>query len=585
MPASTLFLDPRAALQAQARDLLQKAASSAMEQGLLPEGPLPDFITETPADAANGDVAANLAMAGARVWHMAPRRIADILTSCLPDLSLSDFSRCEVAGPGFINFTASLPWLQRVVRTASEQADYGRSYVGAGRRYNVEFVSANPTGPMHMGNARGGALGDGIAACLEWAGYAVTREFYINDAGNQIDKFGRSLAIRYLQLYKGEEACMLPADCYQGEDIVEHAKAFAKEHGDAYVNADFSALQKDITAYALPKNIEGLKRDLTKYRIQYDVWFHESDLHKNGAVKAAVDRLVENGAAYRAADGAILFRSAQYSAKYGVANRKKGEEDTEKDEVLVRANGVPTYFAADIAYHYNKLSQRGFDKAVDVWGADHHGHVARMKGAMDAIGLDGDRLDVVLMQMVNLMRDGVPVRMSKRTGKAITLTDLLEEVPIDSARFFFNMREANSTLDFDLDLAVRNDSENPVYYVQYAHARICTMLNKLAQEGIAYKGFTAWSAYAFPEPEEQALIRLLADFPGEIATAAQRYDPARVLRYCMGAAGAFHRFYGACRLRGADPAAQQARLALCLGVRGVIRNVLTMFKIHVPENM
>ena len=341
-------------------------------------------------------------------------------------------------------------------------------------------------------------------------------------------------------------------------------------------------------ADALPKNIAGLQRDLGKYRIEYDVWFHESDLHNSGAVKAVVDKLLETGACYKAEDGAIMYRSAQYAAKYGVVNKRKtedGSEEEAKDEVLVRANGIPTYFAADIAYHYNKLAVRGFDKAIDVWGADHHGHVARMKGAMDAIGLDGSRLDIVLMQMVNLMRDGKPVRMSKRTGKAITLTDLLDEVPIDSARFFFNQRESSSTLDFDLDLAVRNDSENPVYYVQYAHARICSVLKKLESEGVKFAGADAVDASVLTDPAEQALIRLLAAFPAEIAAAAEKYDPARITRYCIDVASAYHRFYNACRILDAEGTVQQGRIALCLAVRGVIHNILTMFKVNAPETM
>ena len=578
--------NPRLAALTQARTLLTAAARAAMADGALPQAELPEFIVEIPADVKNGDVACNLAMAGARVFRKAPRQIAEAITARL-DLTGALFDRVEVAGPGFINLFLGQGWFTSVLRAAAADPAYGRTDAGAGKRYNVEFVSANPTGPMHMGNARGGALGDCLAACLDWAGYDVTREFYINDAGNQIEKFGKSLAIRYLQLYKGEDACPLPAECYQGADIIAHAKAFADLHGDAYVNADFEALKQAIVAYALPKNIAGLQRDLGKYRIQYDVWFHESELHKSGAVQAVVDKLLASGACYKAEDGAIMYRSAQYAAKYGVANKRKtddGEEEA-KDEVLVRANGIPTYFAADIAYHYDKLAVRGFDKAIDVWGADHHGHVARMKGAMDAIGLDGSRLDVVLMQMVNLMRDGKPVRMSKRTGKAITLTDLLDEVPIDSARFFFNQRESTSTLDFDLDLAVRNDSENPVYYVQYAHARICSLLKRLESQGVTFAGADAVDAGVLADPAEQALLRLLAAFPAEIAAAAEKYDPARITRYCIDVATAFHRFYNACRILDAEGAVQQSRIALCLGVRGVIHNILTMFKINAPESM
>ena len=578
--------NPRAAALENARALLENAAAAAMASGALPQAELPAFIVEIPADVKNGDVASNLAMAGARAFRKAPRQIAEAIVGAL-DLSGSLFDRAEIAGPGFINLFLGSGWFTGVLRAACSEPEYGRTDGGAGKRYNVEFVSANPTGPMHMGNARGGALGDCLAACLDWAGYDVTREFYINDAGNQIEKFGKSLAIRYLQLYKGEDACPLPEECYQGADIVEHAKNFAAEHGDAYVDGDFEQLKKDITAFALPKNIEGLQHDLGKYRIRYDVWFHESDLHAAGAVQAVVDKLLETGACYKGEDGAILYKSAQYAAKYGVVNKKKtdsGEEEA-KDEVLVRANGIPTYFAADIAYHYDKLAVRGFDKAIDVWGADHHGHVARMKGAMDAVGLDGSRLDVVLMQMVNLMRDGKPVRMSKRTGKAITLTDLLDEVPIDSARFFFNMRESSSTLDFDLDLAVRSDSENPVYYVQYAHARICSLLKKLEAQGTVFRGPEAADAALLTDASEQALIRLLAAFPAEIAAAAEKYDPARITRFVIDLATAFHRFYNACRILDAEDQVQQGRIALCLAVRGVIHNVLTMFKINAPESM
>ena len=596
--------NPRQAALDEARALLTAAAKAAMADGTLPEAELPSFIVEIPADVKNGDIASNLAMAGARTWRKAPKMIADALLAHLPSLEDSVFSKVEVAGPGFINLFLAQSFWAGVVLGACANKEYGRTDHGKGAKYNVEFVSANPTGPMHMGNARGGALGDGIAACMDWAGYDVTREFYINDAGNQIQKFGKSLAVRYLQLFVGEDTCPLPAECYQGGDIVAHAEHFKAEHaaevadavetcralsGDAlYDSAAFATLKDALVAFALPQNIEGLQRDLGKYRIQYDVWFHESDLHNSGAVQAVVDKLLETGACYKAEDGAIMYKSAQYAAKYGVANKKKNDDGEEevKDEVLVRANGIPTYFAADIAYHYDKLAVRGFDKAIDVWGADHHGHVARMKGAMDAIGLDGSRLDVVLMQMVNLMRDGKPVRMSKRTGKAITLTDLLDEVPIDSARFFFNQRESSSTLDFDLDLAVRSDSENPVYYVQYAHARICSVLKKLEAAGVTFGGVEGgWPAYDFADPSEQALIRLLANFPAEIVAAADRYDPARIIRFCIDVATAFHRFYTACRILDAEPAAQQGRIALCLAVRGVIRNILTMFKVTVPESM
>ena len=581
--------NPRAAALAEARALLTEAAKAAMADGTLPEAELPAFIVEIPADTKNGDIASNLAMAGARTWRKAPKMIADALLAHLPSIEHSVFAKVEVAGPGFINLFLAPSFWASVVLGACSNKEYGRTDHGKGAKYNVEFVSANPTGPMHMGNARGGALGDCLAAVLDWSGYDVTREFYINDAGNQIQKFGKSLAIRYLQLYKGEEAVPLPEECYQGADIIARAKEFAEIHGDSYVDKDFEELKDALIADALPKNIAGLQRDLGKYRITYDVWFHESDLHKSGAVDDVIKILMDKGACYKAEDGAIMYRSAQYASKYGVVNRKKDEnadgEEEAKDEVLVRANGIPTYFAADIAYHYNKLAVRGFDRAIDIWGADHHGHVARMKGAMDAVGLDGTKLDVVLMQMVNLMRDGQPVRMSKRTGNAITLTDLLEEVPIDSARFLFNMHDAGSGIDFDLDQAVKTDNDNPVYYVQYAHARICSILKKMESEGVQFAGAEHIDATLLTEPSEMDLIRMLAAFPQKIVMAPEKYDPSRINRFVIDLASAFHRFYGNCRIQGADPAVQQARLALCIGVKNVIFNVLTMFKINVPEKM
>ena len=585
----------------QVQQLTKQAYAAAVKENLLPEGVTVEPSVEIPKDVSNGDYTTTFCLAAAKAMKMNPRQVATVLTEHMA-LEGSYFTSVEIAGPGFMNFRLGDKWFGDTV-TAIETAgeDYGCSDMLKGRKIMVEFVSANPTGPMHMGNARGGALGDCLAAVLDWSGYDVTREFYINDAGNQIQKFGKSLAVRYLQQFCGEEAYPLPAECYQGGDIKVLAGEFAEINGDKYVAAcsgldeealfaseAFETLKNALVDYALPKNIAALNRDLGKYPIENEVWFHESTLHESGAVLAVVDKLLELGACYKAEDGAIMYRSAQYAAKYGTVNKKKTEDGTEeeaKDEVLVRANGIPTYFAADIAYHYNKLATRGFAKAIDVWGADHHGHVARMKGAMDAIGLHGEDLDVVLMQMVNLMRDGQPVRMSKRTGNAITLTDLLDEVPIDSARFFFNQRESSSTLDFDLDLAVRNDSENPVYYVQYAHARICSVLKKLESEGVKFVGADAVDASVLTDPAEQALIRLLAAFPAEIAAAAEKYDPARITRYCIDVASAYHRFYNACRILDAEGTVQQGRIALCLAVRGVIHNILTMFKVNAPETM
>ncbi|MEG2672177.1 MAG: arginine--tRNA ligase [Ruthenibacterium sp.] len=582
--------NPKQAAMDETRALLTLGVKNAMANGTLPEKELPDFVVEIPNDNKNGDIASNIAMAGARVFGMAPRKIAQAIVDALPSLQDSMFTKVEIAGPGFLNLFFSDAWFAGVVLAANLNGDtYGRTDFGAGKKVNVEFVSANPTGPMHLGNARGGALGDGLAAALDWAGYDVTREFLINDAGNQIVKFGKSLATRYLQIYKGEDAMPFPEDGYQGEDIKVLAQSFAEEHGDKFVNGDFEALQNAIIQYALPKNIEGLKNDLAKYRITYDVWFSETTLHESGAIQNVLDTLAARGATYEK-DGAVWYRSTQYSAKYGAnKNTRKGldgEVTTEdKDEVLVRANGIPTYFAADIAYHYNKFVTRGFDTAIDVWGADHHGHVARMKGAMDAIGLDGEKLDIVLMQFVRLLQGGEPVRMSKRTGKAITLTTLLDEVPIDSARFQFNLREPGSTMDFDLDLAVKEDSDNPVYYVQYAHARICSILKALAADGTVFGGVIGCDLSLLTDLNERELIRLIANFPSEIIAAAKNYDPARITRYTLELATQYHKFYNTCHVKGTESALCQARLALCTATKNTLRNALTMLKISVPESM
>ena len=535
-----------------------------------PDKEMRDFIIEIPKDTSHGDFASNAAMVNAKNAGKAPRDIAAALLENM-DFAGSYFVSAETAGPGFLNFRLGQNWFSGAVQSVLDcGADYGRSDYGQGKKVMVEFVSANPTGPMHMGNARGGAIGDCLASALDFAGYEVCREFYINDAGNQIVKFGKSLEARYLQLYLGEDAVEFPEDGYQGEDIKVRAKEFADLHGDKYVNAPSEERTQALIDYALPANVEGLRRDLEKYRIQYDVWFSEKSLHESGAVMDVVKLLADRGMTYEK-DGAIWYKATEFGA--------------EKDEVLVRANGIPTYFTADIAYHYNKFAVRGFDRVIDVWGADHHGHVARMKGSMDAVGLDGSKLDVVLMQLVRLMKDGQPFKMSKRTGKAITLTDLLEEIPIDAARFFFNMREPNSTLDFDLDLAVEETSQNPVYYVQYAHARICSILKNLAAEGISPRAVTAAELDLLATGEEKELIRKLATLPEEIIGAAKNYDPARLTHYVIDIATLFHKFYNACRVKGEEESLMQARLALCIATRTVIENVLGLLKITAPESM
>jgi arginyl-tRNA synthetase len=552
----------------QAKELVMKAMGELVADGTFPAEPVPAFNTEIPADSKNGDVSTNAAMVCARPFRNNPRKIAEAIVSKI-DLNGSYFARCEVAGPGFINFFYSTEWYATVVATVLEQKEkYGETDLGAGKSVLVEFVSANPTGPMHIGNARGGAIGDCLASVLEKAGYEVAREFYINDAGNQIEKFKTSLEVRYLQIYKPETE--LPEDAYKGQDIIDHANAFNEIYGDKYVNADSEERRQALCDFALPKNIQKLHDDLGKYRIQYDKWFNESTLHKDGSVQRVIEQLKASGHTYEK-DGALWFKTTEFG--------------DEKDRVLVRENGVPTYLVPDIAYHYNKLAVRKFDKAVDIFGADHHGYIARIKASMTALGVDADRLDIVIMQMVNLVRNGEKYKLSKRSGKAITLSTLLDEIPIDAARFFFNLREPNSHFDFDLDLAVSQTSQNPVYYVQYAHARICSVLKKMNEEGFEVKSLDKAALSVLTAPEEQEMIKHLATLPNVINEAAKAYDPAKVTKYVIDLATMYHKFYNNCRIMGEDESVMQARLSLSLAVKQVIKNILDMLKITCPESM
>jgi arginyl-tRNA synthetase len=572
---------------AELRTAIMDAAGRAVADGEFPAVPLSDFNVEVPANRDFGDYSANAAMAWARDLHCAPRKIAQALIDRM-ELCDTFFERCEVAGAGFLNFYLRSSFNACIIQDILEKGDsYGRSDYGRGKKINVEFVSANPTGPMHMGNARGGALGDCLAAVLDFAGYDVSREFYVNDAGNQIAKFGLSLDIRYQQLFLGEDAVQLPEDSYHGEDIIERAKEFAAVNGDKYMSASEQERRQALIDFALPKNIAAMKENMAKYRINYDTWFLESTLHNDGELEETLNIMRDKGLTYEK-DGALWYKNKEVLAAK-LREQGKSEEEIErlelKDEVLIRTNGNPTYFAADIAYHRNKLQIRGFDKAIDVWGADHHGHVARMKGALDAIGCNGDDLDIILMQLVRLTRDGEVVRMSKRSGKAITLVDLLEEIPIDAVRFLFNMREPGSQMDFDLDLAVEQSSQNPVYYCQYAHARICSILRKLASEGVEPRECTIPELALLTAPEEKELIKHLSGLTDEIIASAKNYDPAKITRYATELATLFHKFYNACRVGVEDESLMQARLSLCLCVRTVLRNVLTMFSISVPESM
>ncbi len=574
----------------QVAALTQAAYERAAAAGALPAGAEVKATIEIPKDTAHGDYASSFAMAGAKALHMAPRAIAQAIVDHL-ELEGSYFNKVEIAGPGFLNFTLGPKWYGDVLSAVeAEGSDYGSSDEGAGRKVMVEFVSANPTGPMHMGNARGGVLGDTLANVLARDGWNVWKEFYVNDAGNQINKFARSIYARCMQLTLGEENYQFPEDGYQGGDIRELAQGFLAQEGISFPGdtAEEDWLEQ-MAQFGLERNIPKMESDLNKYGIQYDKWFLESSLHSSGYVEDTVSLLTDKGWTYEK-DGALWLNTTELLKKKYLAEGKSQEQVDKldlKDDVLRRANGFYTYFAADIAYHRNKLEERKFDLVINIWGADHHGHVARLQAALDGLGLDGShRLVIVLMQLVNLLQDGKPVRMSKRTGKAIALHDLLDEISVDAARYYFNNRTPSSPLDFDLDLAVRQDSENPVYYVQYAHARICSLIARLAEEeGAAVPAAAVVDAAVLASTEELALVKSLAQYPEELHLAARDYDPSRINRYLTALAGDFHRFYNACRLKGEAEAVLSARLKLADTVRSVLANGLNLLGVTAPEKM
>lgn len=525
---------------------------------------------EVPKDKNHGDFSSNIAMKLTKIMKNAPGKIAEaIVNNIVTDGTYIE--KVEIAGPGFINFYLSdnrlYDGLKEAVRLGD---DFGKLTVGKGQKVMVEFVSANPTGPMHMGNARGGALGDSLASVLEKAGYDVTREFYINDAGAQIDKFGNSLEARYIQNLKGEDAVEFSPDWYQGNDIKRLAADFVGIYGDSYLDRPSDERKKALVKFGLEKNISNLKKDLANYRINYDVWFNESSIHENGEVAETIEILKKSHLTYEK-DGALWFKSTEFGS--------------EKDDVLIRANGFPTYFAVDIAYHRNKFVKRGFDKVINIWGADHHGHVARMKGAMEAIGVDGSRLEIILMQLVRLMKDGEAVRMSKRTGEMITLSDLIEDIGIDAARFFFNLRQAGSHLEFDLDLAIAQNNDNPVFYVQYAYARIASIIRNLSQEGIELNNTDDINVALLTDESELALIEKIISYPEEIYLSSLSMEPSKLTRYVMDLSALFHSFYNNCRVQCDDKNLMQARLMLCHATKNVIKNVFDILKIDAPERM
>ena len=558
--------------RAEATRVVEAAYHKAVAAGELPEGSIPPVAVETPKDSSNGDWASTFAMQCAKPLHMAPRKIAESIVANL-ELEGSIFDTVTIAGPGFMNFTLNQSWYEKAVRGVFEMGEnYGRTKAAKPEKVMVEFVSANPTGPMHMGNARGGVLGDCLSSVLDWSGNDVTREFYINDAGNQVDKFAHSVEGRYIQEIRGEDAIEFDASWYQGDDIKALAHDLVEQYGDSLLEKTPEERFAIIEGYGLPTNIARMERDLKRYKINYDVWFRESTLHESGYVKETIDLLTAKGATYETEDGALWLRSTDFGC--------------DKDDVLRRANGFYTYFAADIAYHRNKFEKRGFDRVINIWGADHHGHVKRLQCALDALGLDGShRLEIVLMQLVRMMQGGEVVRMSKRTGKSLTLTDLLDEIPVDAARFFFNSRAAETQMEFDLDLAIKQDSDNPLYYVQYAHARICSVLRNAQESGIALPDAEKTDLSVLSGSDERQLIKQIALLPEEIVQSAVSRDPSRLNKYAVTLAQQFHHFYNACRIKDAEPAVRDARLTLCLAAKQTIGNVLKLIGVEAPESM
>jgi arginyl-tRNA synthetase len=552
-------------------ELLKKAYDKAVAAGQLPDVGFPQGRIDIPKDTANGDYAANHAMTGAKKLQLPPRKIAEILVENMELAGSYLDEKIEIAGPGFLNFRLSDKWFADVLTAVSTEGErYGRSDEGRGEKVMVEFVSANPTGPMTIGNARGGVLGDTLASVLDAAGYDVWREFYVNDAGNQVDLFGKSIEARYIQLIKGENAVEFPENGYHGDDIKQLARLIFDKDGDKWINANTDERCKAFVEFGLPYNIEIMKKHLERYRISFDRWFLESSLHESGYVAETVKLLTDAGCTYEK-DDALWLRNTDFGA--------------DKDEVLRRANGFYTYYAVDIAYHRNKFIERGFDRVIDVWGADHHGHAIRFAASMTApcLGLKDKKLDFLIMQMVRLVRGDEVVKVSKRTGKALTLNDLMDEIGVDACRFFFNAKP-DTHLEFDLDLAIRQDSENPVYYVQYAHARICSLIEAMAQDGHAVPS-GAVNAALLDTEQERELIKQLAQFTDEIRFASRDYDPSRINRYVTELAARFHRFYNSCRIKDAQPELMAARLTLCDCTRRVIENALTIIGIAAPEKM
>ena len=547
---------------------LEEAAQTAKAAGELSFIELPSYVLEEPRERQHGDLATNLAMVLAKQAKRSPRDIATTLIKYL-DTTGTWIESSEIAGAGFINFRLNPLWLTDVINEVIKAGErYGQVDIGKGQKIQVEFVSANPTGLLHMGNARGAALGDSLASLLTMAGYEVSREFYINDTGNQIHNFALSLESRYLQLL-GQDA-PFPEGGYHGEDLIDTVKGLITKVGDKYLSVEPGLRREFLVRYALEEKMQDIRETLEDFGVKYDVWFNEQSLHDSGAVRSTLEELQKKGYIYEK-EGALWLKSTLFG--------------DEKDEVVIRSNGTPTYFAADIAYHRNKF-ERGFTRVINIWGADHHGHVARLKGAMSAFGYDKDNLQVILMQLVRLIRNGEVVKMSKRSGQYITLRELMDEVGKDAARFFFSLRDPDSAVDFDLDLAKAQSSDNPVYYVQYAHARMCSILRQAEELGDAGKKPPSDEELKLlNSTEERDLLKKMADLPSEVSIAARLMEPHRLARYVLDLAGLFHTFYNSQRVLVDDEGLRRARLSLVGAVKQIISNVLGILGVSAPERM
>jgi arginyl-tRNA synthetase len=546
--------------------LKDEIKAAVIKAELATEEQLPDVILETPKDKANGDYSTNMAMQLARVAKKAPRAIAEALVANF-DQSKASIEKIDIAGPGFINFYMNNNYLTDLIPTILTAGEkYGETTVGNGQKIQVEFVSANPTGDLHLGHARGAAVGDSLCNVLAKAGYDVSREYYINDAGNQINNLALSVEARYFQALGMEKD--MPADGYHGEDIIGIGKRLAEEYGDKFVNADEKERFDFFRSYGLKEEMAKLKQDLEDFRVPFDVWYSETSLYGDGKIDVALDKLRENGYIYEE-DGATWFRSTDLG--------------DDKDRVLIKQDGSYTYLTPDIAYHKNKLD-RGFEKLINIWGADHHGYIPRMKAAIEALGYGKDVLEVEIIQLVHLYKNGEKMKMSKRTGKAVTMRDLVEEVGLDATRYFFAMRSADTHMDFDLDLAVSQSNENPVYYAQYAHARICSILRQGEENGFTYDTNADFSLIG--AEKEIEVLKKLGEFPLAVAEAAEKRMPHRVTNYIYELASTFHSFYNAEKVLDAENVERtKARLSLIKAVQTTLKNALKLIGVSAPEKM